>query len=553
MSQAEELLDSLDEEMTVAYTAAAESEPHIVINSDRTITVPPELKHIAVQFDHNIETVTFDCPRYWDAHDFSTMKVYIVYRRKDGYKDRYPADNITVDKTDESIIHFEWTISKNVTLVKGNISFIICINSTDDTGVETNHWNSRLNQDLVVDEGLECSADEIVEQNPDAIESVLIRLDAVERNSVNPDYEQNDVTAPDYIKNRPFYTETDGTVHTLDDKYIPDSIARSEEVNVVDKKVDTLREVVSKFHSNIVEEAKGNIITLDDAFDMELAGLKVYGKTTQNGTPTPEAPVTLESVGDGGSVTIKIGITEADENPQTLTIQKPDELGARAFLPGIPDSVYGNYTDENGQRWSCDVVDFEGGVYLKRITQHILNGDEVWKGLNSSTRSFCTIIGANGLYRSLCLCDKLPYAEVDDGNNVIGIRVVNSTERGGDHIYLRIPEEYAGVTSVAAFTQWLADHPLTVYVIRKEPIEIPLSAEQLAQYAALHTNYPNTTIYNDGGADMEVKYVADTKLYIDKKFAEEVRSGALMTDRTTGKKYVVYIDNGKLTMAESEG
>lgn len=30
-------------------------------------------------------------------------------------------------------------------------------------------------------------------------------------------------------------------------------------------------------------------------------------------------------------------------------------------------------------------------------------------------------------------------------------------------------------------------------------------------------------------------------------------NGLPMTDRTTGKKYVVYIDNGKLTMAESEG
>ena len=53
-----------------------------------------------------------------------------------------------------------------------------------------------------------------------------------------------------------------------------------------------------------------------------------------------------------------------------------------------------------------------------------------------------------------------------------------------------------------------------------EHIEHDLTAEELAQYAALHTNYPNTTIYNDGGAGMEVKYVADTKLYIDKKFAE---------------------------------
>ena len=38
--------------------------------------------------------------------------------------------------------------------------------------------------------------------------------------------------------------------------------------------------------------------------------------------------------------------------------------------------------------------------------------------------------------------------------------------------------------------------------------------------AALHINYPNTTVYNDSGAVMEIEYIADTKLYIDKKFAE---------------------------------
>lgn len=50
------------------------------------------------------------------------------------------------------------------------------------------------------------------------------------------------------------------------------------------------------------------------------------------------------------------------------------------------------------------------------------------------------------------------------------------------------------------------------------PIETALSAEQLEQFSALHTNYPITTVFNDGGAGTEVKYVEDTKLYIDKKF-----------------------------------
>ena len=177
MSQAEELLNSLLEDNTSAYTT--DDEPHIVVNPDRTITIPEELLHIAVQYDHNIETVTFDCPRYWDEHDFSSMHAYINYVRPDGYKDQYPVENLRIDESDESIIHFEWTISRNVTQQKGNITFLVCIKAVNDNGEEEPHWNSRLNSDLIIDAGLECTA-QIVESTPDAIEACLTRVEKLE-------------------------------------------------------------------------------------------------------------------------------------------------------------------------------------------------------------------------------------------------------------------------------------------------------------------------------------------------------------------------------------
>ena len=370
----------------------------------------------------------------------------------------------------------------------------------------------------ISDTEIEISYVPSVEDMP-TIKPVVIKIPG---SGGNPDYEQNDTTASDYIKNRPFYTERDEdgneTVHHLDDKYIPDSIARSEEVNAVDKKVDTLRGyVVSKFHSNIVETASGEIIQLDDAADMELAGLKIYGKTTQNGTPSPDAPVPLESVGGSGSVTVKVGISETDENPQMLTISTPNSL------PGLPVNTIGNYTDENGQQWYCDEVDFTRGMYIQRIKQYVFNGDENWQNLNRDTRAFYIKLGTTGygIY-GVTLCDKLPYNDdvSDNSKSGVGFRVLTSSARGGFCLYLRLPEEYTDITTVAKFEAWLPENPLTVYIALTEPIEIPLTEEQLAQYATLHTNYPNTTIFNDGGAGMEVKYVADTKLYIDKKFAE---------------------------------
>nr|DAG50988.1 MAG TPA: nucleoid-associated protein [Caudoviricetes sp.] len=50
----------------------------------------------------------------------------------------------------------------------------------------------------------------------------------------------------------------------------------------------------------------GNPIAVDDAFAAPLCGLTVYGKSTQNGTPTPDAPIPIVSAGDAGTIRIKI-------------------------------------------------------------------------------------------------------------------------------------------------------------------------------------------------------------------------------------------------------
>ena len=169
MSQAEELLNSLDETTGV--------EEHIVIGKDRHITVPKSLKRIAVQFDHNIETVTFDCPRYWDDHDMSAMNIYINYMRSDRVRGMFLAKNVTVDETDENIMHFDWTLSRNATLTKGKLVFLVCVKKVEDAE-ETIHWNSELCSECTVSEGLECE-DFVEHAEQDIITDLLLRMDNI--------------------------------------------------------------------------------------------------------------------------------------------------------------------------------------------------------------------------------------------------------------------------------------------------------------------------------------------------------------------------------------
>jgi hypothetical protein len=103
----------------------------------------------------------------------------------------------------------------------------------------------------------------------------------------------------------------------------------------------------------------GNPVSVSDAFSAPLCGLTVYGKSTQDGTPSPDNPAPIVSAGDGGTITVTIG-DGADER-QTITLQTPNGL------PGIPVTSGGNYTDPTGRQWVCDEVDLERRVKVQRV------------------------------------------------------------------------------------------------------------------------------------------------------------------------------------------
>lgn len=418
------------------------------------------------------------------------------------------------------------------------------------------------------------------------------------------------------------------------------------------KALEVIKETINdgEYAPPIICAANGEVIAVSDASDRLFRGLHIYGKTTQNGTPTPEAPVPLESVGADGNVAVTVCgknlvdslfdgnvaytkyVSHGDDGsvcvnntssgtiypntkaivfpagtytfsiervsgvysniyiqygsnqyslplneavhkrtitftentsvqlmfavsagystnyriqvesgsvatayepykePQTLTAQKPTDVSV--FLPGIPVTSGGDYTDENGQQWICDEIDFARGKYVQRVTSRVFDGTEEWKHMYNNGRFGLTedwgtgnvsgikTAGISTHYhwnQSADMEDKaFRFAGVD--NPVKMLYLVDYS--------FKIPEaEWVNGTQATNFKEFLAEQyaagtPVTIQYILTPPIETDLTAEEIAQYSALHTNYPNTTIYNDEGAGMEVKYVADTKLYIDNKFAE---------------------------------
>lgn len=182
MSQAEDLLNSL--------TADDEIEEHIVIGKDRFITVPLSLQKIAVQYDNNVRTVTFDCPRYSDGRDLSTMIISINYMRPDGIPGLCQVDEVTIDKMNSTLIHFDWVIREHVTRADGTLSFLVCAKKVNSDGTNENHWNSELNQEMQISKGFNCT-ESIIEAYPDLITKILTRLDVVEKREVTKDDVEN--------------------------------------------------------------------------------------------------------------------------------------------------------------------------------------------------------------------------------------------------------------------------------------------------------------------------------------------------------------------------
>ena len=247
----------------------------------------------------------------------------------------------------------------------------------------------------------------------------------------------------------------------------------------------------------MIGDASGERMVVSDAIDQNFAGFRIYGKTTQDGVPTPDAPVELVSV----------------ENP---TIMVNDQSALVPYtLHGIPVTSGGNYTDANGQQWICDEIDFGRGVYVHRVSEYIT-----------------PIFGSNGTAsESVYLYSTF----IPNSRNVLNTKALSThfkwTESGAlshmlvGQMIVRDRADYpviycaSTIAVESEFNAWVKENNVSFLSILATPIETPLSAEALAAYAALHTSRGRTDISNDAGAWMKCEYFMDAKKYIDSKIS----------------------------------
>lgn len=238
----------------------------------------------------------------------------------------------------------------------------------------------------------------------------------------------------------------------------------------------------------LVGSETGNPIAVDDAFSAPLRGLTVYGRSTQDGTPSPDNPVPIVSAGDGGTITVTIG-DGADER-QTLTLPTPNGL------PGIPVTSGGNYTDTQGQQWVCDEIDLEREVKVQRVYKVDVDGENV-KFVQADIYANLTPSG-------------LPFALIGNGQKTYTVSTFtnlgwyyNSESR---FLYL-IKDNISD-----KFNESCKKQLGKVYYALANPIETPLTPAELAAYKALTTYAPETVVQASDGAGLRLNYQRDVNI-----------------------------------------
>lgn len=281
-----------------------------------------------------------------------------------------------------------------------------------------------------------------------------------------------------------------------------------------EKQLPALKSSVNELRARqniLVGSETGNPVSCNDAYFAPLCGLTVYGKSTQDGTPTPDAPVPILSAGDGGT----IAVTLSDGNGKTQTLTLPTPTG----LPGIPVASGGNYTDPQGKQWVCDEVDLEKGVKVQRITTIVFSDNKNFRlrSTDASTKRRFSIV-TDGLKitdlktaDSSAFCSALALGAKDSTWAIPNTFTIGS-DRPGSAVQLYV--RFENINSMDELQQYLQRSPLSLTAILANPIETPLTPAEIAAYKALTAYAPDTVVQASDGAGIKLDYQRDVNLVV---------------------------------------
>ena len=265
----------------------------------------------------------------------------------------------------------------------------------------------------------------------------------------------------------------------------------------------------------IICNATGKDILLTDSAEQKLRGLKLYGKSTQDGTPNGDIKVTIcgKNLANPWGVQGLEWSSVIDGSVELLDI---GESSIKVKVVGKIHSVSIPVVNPITQFSTCWTINSNGGEPWKYVVRKSDGTPHGGAAVSGTTVDYGNITG--GAY-----VDHMRFVPADEGNIPEGTEVtITGYINEGRNQAVQTPFVKPSFCTIPT-PNGLNDGDYIDYgkgVRVENGVETPLTEEEMAEFAKLHTYYPTTTIFNDEGAGMEVSYVADTKNYIDKKFTE---------------------------------
>ena len=229
---------------------------------------------------------------------------------------------------------------------------------------------------------------------------------------------------------------------------------------------------ITKFYASNLGET-----TLNDSDNGKIQDMILYGKSLQDGTPTPESPVEIQSV-----VNPVVKVYDAD-GTHTKTASLPYTLNA------IPVSSDGNVTID-GQEYIADYVDVERGKLVRMVDKHDLGAVDWNMDVYDGNYYFYSVTSGfkskQGYFD--CLCSQyryVPYHSVKYNDMSLAVQNNNVNQ----YIVLK-NDIYTDASSLKSSL-----NGVYVYFILETPTEIDLTDEEVQAFRDLATYYPTTNVF----------------------------------------------------------
>lgn len=225
-------------------------------------------------------------------------------------------------------------------------------------------------------------------------------------------------------------------------------------------------------HADKTAEADGYPLIMENCkANKRMKQLEIYGNSVQDGTPAPDNPIDVDSVGE---LVTDVNDFNYGKYKIPLLIKGDNEITTHNIFLNEPLRKIGNY---------ADYIDFGNKTVVRNIgtlSKDSISRLNIMKYSNASygyTNSYrfasIELLSTNSRNLQLAYCNLL-----SGGGFFLNAQLTSISYSSGGFLYFRFDDENNyGVTSIQAFKEWAAYNDLLIHYVWNGQFYEPITCE----------------------------------------------------------------------------